>query len=168
MNTYYLEMKSPGGLIPSRPVADLELREVNPPDGRVNQRFYKEVGGPWKWTYCAEWSADRWNQYLRRHLISTVILERAGEEIGYSELISRGGNIEILSFGLTPPYIGQGLGSASLEAILRFAWNLPEAHRVWLHTCDNDHPNALNNYQRRGFVLYATRHTDEQSNPSRD
>jgi hypothetical protein len=30
------------------------------------------------------------------------------------------------------------------------------AHRVWVHTCDLDHPQALANYAARGFHLYDT------------
>ena len=29
-----------------------------------------------------------------------------------------------------------------------------QPRRVWVHTCDLDHPNALVNYQARGFSVY--------------
>jgi hypothetical protein len=33
------------------------------------------------------------------------------------------------------------------------AWAEPDAARVWLHTCELDHPGALRFYQRGGFVV---------------
>ena len=40
-----------------------------------------------------------------------------------------------------------------LTEAIRRAWAL-DAQRVWLHTCTEDHPAALPNYQKRGFRIY--------------
>ena len=157
VKTYYLQMNSSDDLVAATPREGLCLRVIDPPDGTVNERFYKGVGGAWNWTACADWNPGRWNAYLASHPVSTVVLVREGEEIGYGELINRDGDVEILSFGLLAPFIGTGLGGASLELVVRYAWTLGNVHHVWLHTCDEDHPAALANYQRRGFSLYDTR-----------
>ena len=34
------------------------------------------------------------------------------------------------------------------------AWDDPATERVWLHTCELDHPGALRFYQRGGLVIY--------------
>jgi hypothetical protein len=31
----------------------------------------------------------------------------------------------------------------------------PNPSRVWLHTCNRDHPEALANYQARGMIVYS-------------
>ena len=157
MKTYYLQMSTPDDLVAAAPRKGLCLRLIDPPDGAVNERFYREVGKAWNWTACAEWTARRWKAYLADNPVSTVVLVMDGEEIGYGELINREGDVEILSFGLLGPYLGIGLGGPSLELVVRYAWTLGAVHHVWLHTCDLDHPNALPNYQRRGFMLYETR-----------
>jgi hypothetical protein len=36
---------------------------------------------------------------------------------------------------------------------VREAW-ASEPERVWLHTCSLDHPSAVRNYERVGFVPY--------------
>jgi hypothetical protein len=46
-----------------------------------------------------------------------------------------------------------------LTLAVREAWNVEPldadaVRRVWLHTSSLDHPNALGNYQRRGFRPY--------------
>jgi GNAT superfamily N-acetyltransferase len=58
---------------------------------------------------------------------------------------------------LLPEFIGRGFGSALLTSAIETAWAwAPELSRVWVHTCNRDHPSALANYQARGFKIYKT------------
>jgi GNAT superfamily N-acetyltransferase len=78
-------------------------------------------------------------------------------EAGYVEMeIQEGGNIEIVYFGLLPLMIGKGIGGGMLSLAVREAWKIKGTQRVWLHTCSEDHPHALGNYQKRGFRLFKT------------
>ena len=86
--------------------------------------------------------------------VTTVIVVDEDREIGYGEMRNVDGDVEIVSYGLLSPYIGCGYGGVALVEVVRRAWSLEGAHRVWLHTCEADHPNALNNYLRRGFRQY--------------
>ena len=147
-------MNSPDDLVAVTQQVGLCLRIIDPPNGAVNKRFYQEVGGAWNWNACAEWSTERWNEYLRSNPVTTVVLVLNEEEIGYGEFINRDGDVEILSFGLLGPNHGQGLGGPSLELVVRCAWTIGAVDHVWLHTCDDDHPRALPNYQRCGFEVY--------------
>ena len=68
-----------------------------------------------------------------------------------------GPSIEIAYFGLLPDFIGRGLGGALLTNAIEQAWSRRDGiapTRVWVHTCNRDHPQALANYQARGFVIY--------------
>ena len=51
-------------------------------------------------------------------------------------------------------WIGRGAGRWFLRAMIDRAWAEPETTRVWLHTCELDHPGALGFYQRGGLVVY--------------
>ena len=53
MKTYYLQMNSPDDLVKTAPREGLCLRVGDPPDGAINERFYREVGQAWNWTACA-------------------------------------------------------------------------------------------------------------------
>ncbi len=150
-------MNSPDDLVPVTPRAGLCLRVIDPPDGAVNQRFYREVGQVWNWQACAEWTTQRWNDYLLSNPVTTVVVVLDDHEIGYGELINRDGDVEILSFGLLASSIGKGLGGPSLELVVRYSWTIGAVYHVWLHTCEQDHPRALANYQRCGFELYDTK-----------
>jgi GNAT superfamily N-acetyltransferase len=65
--------------------------------------------------------------------------------------------VEIAYFGLLPEFIGRGLGGAMLTSAIENAWAWsPTPSRIWVHTCNRDHPGALANYQARGFKIYKT------------
>ena len=75
---------------------------------------------------------------------------------GYYELRwDNEGGIEIAYFGLLPGWIGRGLGGALLTSAIEEAWRIDtNPSRVWVHTCNRDHPQALANYQARGMIVY--------------
>ena len=81
---------------------------------------------------------------------------RSGTPVGYFEILKYdGGGVEVLTFGLAPRFIGQGLGGPLLTAAVDRAWQMG-ATKVWLRTCSHDHPHARNNYLARGFEIVET------------
>lgn len=68
-------------------------------------------------------------------------------------------DVELAYFGLIPEFIGRGLGWYFLHWAIERAW-FQGAGRLWVHTCNLDHPRALMTYQRAGFVPY--RHEDSE------
>lgn len=80
------------------------------------------------------------------------------ESAGYFELQRHDdGSAEITYFGLTPAFIGRGLGGPMLTHAAREAFAMAdEGARVWLHTCTLDSPRALPSYQARGFRPFRT------------
>ena len=78
----------------------------------------------------------------------------SGAPAGYTELDRRKENeIEVAYCGLVPDFIGQGLGTYFLNWTIDTAWRYRPG-RLWVHTCNLDHPRALQTYQRAGFVPY--------------
>ncbi len=72
--------------------------------------------------------------------------------LGFYELDWRGmPAVNISYFGLLAPIIGQGLGRALLRHAVDAAWRLG-ARSITVNTCTADHPQALPNYLRAGFV----------------
>ena len=76
-----------------------------------------------------------------------------GTPAGYFELNTQDKDVELAYFGLLPPFVGKGLGGGLLSTAIENAWGT-ETNRVWVHTSSLDHPNALKNYQARGFQIY--------------
>ncbi len=155
ITTSYVQMTSPDQLRPRRLARDgLALVPVRPPIPELNRFFYTAVGGDWYWLDRLPWSRQRWLAYLDRPELETWLLTVAGVPAGYCELeMQPDQQVEVAYFGLLPAFVGQGLGSHFLTAVVERAWAWG-ASRVWLHTCTLDHPTALAHYQARGFQLY--------------
>jgi GNAT superfamily N-acetyltransferase len=91
---------------------------------------------------------------IHHDLVDVLVLTAVDEPLGYAELDRRqAGEIELACFGLFPSATGQGLGKYLLNRAMRAAW-AHSPQRVWVHTCDLDHPAALPNYLKAGFEVY--------------
>lgn len=149
----YLQMTDPDDLVEAAVVdRDLRLEPVDPGDWRFNRRLYREVGSEWSWIDKAEWSPEQWRDYAADPAVHTFAAGLRGQLVGYVELLAEKEAIQIHYFGLLPDFIGRGYGGQLLTMVLRQAWSM-QPRRVWLHTCELDHPAALANYQARGMKV---------------
>jgi GNAT superfamily N-acetyltransferase len=149
-------MRSAGQLRPKTAGARFQIREKTDRDWRFNRDFYLRVGERWDWIDKRVWTDDQWKEYATAHELRTFAGYHDGALAGYYELRRDAeGGIEIAYFGLLPEWIGRGLGGALLTSAIEKAWHTePKPSRVWVHTCNRDHPQALANYQARGMVIY--------------
>lgn len=154
--TTYLEMRSPDQLRPKRADEEFHVREQPERDWRFNRDLYFLVGEQWEWVDKRQWTDDRWKEYATAPELRTFAGYYGDVLAGYYELRrDRQAEIEIAYFGLLPEWIGRGLGGALLTSAIEAAWRMdPQPSRVWVHTCNRDHPQALANYQARGMVVY--------------
>lgn len=166
--TTYLEMRSGDGA-PDRPNCDQKfgVRKLHEPNWIFNRDMYIAVGQTWKWIDKLPWTDERWKEHASDPNLRTFAAYYDNALVGYYELRRSyasstashsgeyEGQVEIAYFGLLPDSIGRGLGSALLMTAIENAWAwTPTPSRIWVHTCNRDHPNALNNYQARGFKIY--------------
>jgi GNAT superfamily N-acetyltransferase len=155
--TTYLEMHSPKQLRPSRCTDErLQIREKKERDWHFNRDLYFAVGANWSWTDKRPWSDQQWEEYASAPELRTFAAYHRESLAGYYELRNdTEGGVEIAYFGLLPEFLGRGLGGALLTSAILQAWQMgPGVRRVWVHTCNRDHPCALANYQARGMVTY--------------
>jgi len=137
--------------------AGLDVRECVVKQPRFNRFLYEYVGTDWRWVDRLVWPAQQWHDYAVADNLRTFVGYRAGSIVGYYELQRQdGGSVEIRIFGLTPEFVGQGLGGPLLDSAIENAFAWDDARRVWVHTCNEDHPNALNNYLKSGFRIFKT------------
>ena len=158
----YLEMTDATDLRPAVEVPAVALEPVDNHSPLLREVLHR-VGAPHHWSSAVlsvEQSATAMSDPLLRSWLVTVDGEPAGLTVMRAQ---PGGEVEIVSFGLVPDRVDYGYGGAALTAAVRLAWTLDPAddvpiHRVWLRTNSLDHPNALGNYQRRGFRICRTEH----------
>jgi GNAT superfamily N-acetyltransferase len=155
--TTYLEMRSPEHLRPKRCTdARFRVQEKTERDWRFSRDMYFRVGEPWHWTDKRGWTDEQWQEYAATPRLRSFAAYHDEKLAGYYELRRDDeAGVEIAYFGLLPEFTGRGLGGALLTNAIQEGWQmLPPPSRVWVHTCNRDHPQALANYQARGFAIY--------------
>lgn len=151
----YLEMLSPEELCPKYcDDARFWIRECTVKQWQFNRFLYFTVGESWNWTGKRGWTDEQWRTYAESDLLRTFAAYYDGSPAGFYELHQTDeSNVEIRIFGLLPAFYGRGFGGALLTSVVEEAWRM-RPRRVWVHTCTDDHPAALQNYQARGLKIY--------------
>ncbi|HYD52806.1 MAG TPA: GNAT family N-acetyltransferase [Gemmatimonadaceae bacterium] len=141
---------------PAPPGACLE--RIDPCPVATYRALYQAVGERWHWRDQHARPDAEIQAHLDDPRVSEWGLRAPGlgspASLGYAgwvELVARDADaVEIQYFGLVPDAIGQGLGGFLLASAVERAWAMG-ADRVILNTCTLDAPQALPNYQARGF-----------------
>jgi GNAT superfamily N-acetyltransferase len=154
ITTWYLEMASPERLRPGRepdvPVAVARVGHACPEYSRF---FYRSVGGHWFWIDRLDWTYEDWQSWAEQ--VETWVAYVDGTPAGYFELqprLAESDSVNLALFGLLPWAIGRGIGGWLLTRAIERAWALGP-RSVTVNTCSLDGPNALANYQARGFSI---------------
>lgn len=154
VTVHYLEMLAPVERVVPPPCSGLSVRHVPAPSVEFYRRMYDAVGRDYFWLSRRKMADDALAALLRDPLIEMYVLEVNGVAAGFAELDCRKpDDIELVQFGLTPPFIGRGLGKWFLQWTVDKVWSYGP-RRFWLHTCTLDHPAAIPNYKQAGFVPY--------------
>ena len=132
----------------------LALMRAEQPTASFYRFLYNTVGGPWLWYERRRMDDEQLLSIIRDSRVEIYVLYVGGVPAGYSELDCREDDeVELAFFGLLPEFIGRGLGHYLLDWSVDQAWS-KRPSRVWVHTCNFDHPKAVVVYQQAGFVPY--------------
>ena len=163
----YLEMLAPpdGEPIPP-PRNDLLVERTEDPTVDYYRYLYDAVDDPWQWFDLRTAPDEEIAKTVQDPNVELWVLSVGEETAGFAELDRRIENeVQMAYFGLFPQFIGQGLGAYFLSWTVGQAWSYRPS-RFWLHTCTLDHPRALGNYRRAGFVPYDKRTVRVDDPPS--
>ncbi len=144
----------PPRLFDKPPIEGAIILRAKRPPVPFYRYLYNCVGEPWLWYMRRKIDDEALCAIIHDENVEVYVLYVSGVPAGYVELDRRSNNeVELAYFGLLPEFIGRGLGSYLLDWALSQAW-CTQPERVWVHTCNLDHPKALEIYQRAGFVSY--------------
>jgi GNAT superfamily N-acetyltransferase len=146
---------------PSRPLArpptlpqPVMLLRATQPTISFYRYLYNTIGQEWLWYERRQMSDERLSEIIQDDKVFVNVLYYGGVPAGYAELDTRQfPTIEIAYLGLLPEYIGRGLGRYIVNWVVDAAWD-HEPDRIWIHTCNLDHPAALPTYQKAGFTPF--------------
>jgi ribosomal protein S18 acetylase RimI-like enzyme len=170
VRTTHLEMlRNEVPVAPDVPAPWQIERWVKPPLDEYRDLF-RAVGGEWGWTGSLIMADAEMTALLnddRTEIWRLIARPGSGpaasaQVVGFIELDRTiPGETEIVYFGLAREFIGRGLGGVLLRWAIHHVWTTtpaaPDAaptKRLWLHTCDFDHPGALAVYQKAGFAIF--------------
>ena len=126
-----------------------------PVDRERYRALFREIGEEWLWQGRLIMDDTRLAATLDAPSTQVhVATRRDGVAVGLLELdFAVPGQAEIAYFGLVPGMTGHGHGGWLMAHAMRLCWR-PGISRVWVHTCDFDHPGALGFYMAQGFAPF--------------
>lgn len=163
MAVTHLQMLTPA---PLRPVPALDGVTFRPLDFNAEgyRDLFKRVGADWLWYSRLQKSDADMAAHFADPAVHLYTLTKQGRDEAMLELDFRTKDAcELAYFGLTPRLIGTGAGRLLMNKAIELAWQHP-IKRFHLHTCNYDSPQALDFYQRSGFVAHA-RETEIDDDP---
>jgi GNAT superfamily N-acetyltransferase len=154
VKVFYLQMLTYNRRPVPSPRSGLTVLHAQKPSVASYRFLYDAVGKEYHWFTRGSMPDAELAAVIQHPRNEVHVLCVDGCPAGFAELDRRDAcHIELVQFGLMRDYIGQGLGKYFLHWTIDKAWSYaPEC--FWLHTCTLDHPAALPNYQKAGFVLY--------------
>lgn len=147
-----LEMRArPTSPTPTLPAEKIAILRAEQSTVSFYRYLYETIGEEWLWWERRVMDDDELHAIIIHPQVEIFILYVRGVPAGYCELDCRvSDEVELLFFGLMPEFIGRGLGRYFLRWTIDQAWS-HDPERVWVHTCTEDHANALPMYQKAGF-----------------
>jgi GNAT superfamily N-acetyltransferase len=133
-----------------------------PVDRERYRALFRQIGEDWLWQ--GRLVMDDAQLATRLDAPTTEVhvpVRRDGVAVGLLELdFAVADTCELAYFGLVPGMTGHGHGGWLMAHALRLAWaggeaRRPGINRVWVHSCDLDHPAALGFYLAQGFTPFA-------------
>src|SRR5688572_23055426 len=146
----FLEMHEPKGIPPSPDNTHFELL---PKPVAVNEyrKYYYGVGEKYHWLDRMVMPDDELFEKINASNADIYVFFINNTPAGFIEFVKEAKYVEILYFGLLPPFIGKGIGKYFLQWVIAKAWTY-QPEWVQLNTCTLDHPNALPTYKKSGFT----------------
>ncbi len=141
---------------PVPPPPGLRLEPWDLPDVESYLALYRQIGEPWLWYGRLVMAHDELALSLTARTTHILRAYQGETPVALIELdVQHHGDVEVLYFGITPGFTGQGLGPWMMDCAQRLAWGFPTTRRLWVHTCTADHPAAVPFYIKMGFAPYA-------------
>ncbi len=162
VKTTYLQMLAPKDCATPPPCDGISILWAEKPTLSFYRFLYESVGKDWTWVDRLLMTDDQLRAIIHDELVEIHVLYVRGTPAGFAELDRRvSGEVELAYFGLMPEFQGNGLGRYFLHWAVGKAWS-HDPGRVWVHTCELDHPAALPLYQEAGFEVFDCRLIDQR------
>lgn len=152
----YLTMEAlPEGLYVPEVEEGINIRKEEKIAISLYRELYHKVGETLMWTGRKLLSDEELSLRIHGRGVSIFVLREGELPIGFIEFEKNfvTDEVEIGLFGIIPEYYGKKLGIYLLNWGIKYCWEVLKCRRLWLHTCDLDHVQALGVYLKSGFRI---------------
>lgn len=150
----WLEMRAPFPQPPELARNDLSVQPLRGRDMPRYRDIFEILGERWLWDARLRMDHAVLAHVLDDPGVAAFALLQEGRDAGLLELDFReAGSAELAYFGVFDALIGTGAGQWLMRLALALA-TARNVRRLWVHTCNFDHPGALGFYRRSGFTPY--------------
>jgi len=154
VKTTYFEMHQCPNVEVCAPMPNCIVTKIKNPTTDFYKTLYRSVGKDLLWIDRLMMDEEELRQIIQHSKVDIYVLYVDGKPAGFTEFDRRkSDDVEIVYFGLTPEFIGKGLGKFLLHWSVQKIWE-HNPTRLWLHTCELDHKAAIPNYLKSGFKMY--------------
>lgn len=134
--------------------SELALHRLGSGNVMEYRSIFLQIGAPYLWFSRLALPDEELARVLGDADVEAYVLRRDGTNAGLLELDFHVANeCELCFFGVREDLQGNGYGGWLMDQAAALAWSRP-IDRLWLHTCNLDHPRAMEFYMRAGFVPY--------------
>lgn len=154
VHRWYLRLDEPWNVEDRDPPSDdLMIVRAHQPTVAFYRFLYHTAGEEFVWGDRRRMSDEKLASLISNDDVHVMVMYKAGTPAGFFDInFSEPDSTEIKYFALLPGFIGQGLGGYMLNQAIRYGGQRKVP--LLLDTCTLDHPSALENYKKRGFVIY--------------
>lgn len=154
VHRWYLRLDEPWSVEDRTPPhPDLTIMRAKQPTVAFYRFLYHTAGEDFVWGDRRRMSDEKLAELISNEDVHVMVMYKAGTPAGFFDInFSEPDSTEIKYFALLPGFIGQGLGSYMLNQAIRYGGQ--RRVPLLLDTCTLDHSSALENYKKRGFVIY--------------
>lgn len=150
--TYYLEMTAaPATQMPEREGVIFKIL-AKPVAVELYRSYYYGVGEAYSWLDRMVLPEKALATLINADNTTIYVMQVNGVDAGFAEFVITDAFVEVQYFGLLPAFVGKGWGQFFLDWVIAKAWSFNRP-LVQLNTCRLDHPKALPNYQKAGFIV---------------
>jgi GNAT superfamily N-acetyltransferase len=150
VHTWHLIFTGKRPEVPSADECTSIERWENPPVKEYLE-IYKAVGQTWGWTGRLRKPPKELTEILQSENNEVWLFKVEDIVAGFFEMVRSENETEIAYLGLKPEWIGKGFGQKLIKASVYVAGQ--NGAKIWLHTCERDHPSALQAYLKAGFRI---------------
>ena len=136
-----------------KPSQNIVIKEVKNIDLQFYWYLFNGVGTPYRWTSRKLLTNQQVLNILSDPTTRIFVIEELGSPAGFIELSCQNDAVECVYFGILPQFYGKKLGRTLFKWTMKQIFDDPQIQRFWLHTCEFDHPKAIDIYRSFGMTI---------------